>query len=106
MIIRKPYAFLIKNFRKIHIFLLILCGFIYYKCMQTRSFVTEFLQLETYDAYYEPITKYASVLSLLILLVIVGLSVVLVVLLRHKKKPWKLYMVPLVTYLFLFLPLF
>lgn len=102
MIIRKPYAFLIKNFRKIHIFLLILCGFIYYKCMQTRSFVTEFLQLETYDAYYESITKYASVLSLLILLVIVGLSVVLVVLLRHKKKPWKLYMVPLVTYLFLF----
>lgn len=103
MIIRKPYAFLIKNFRKIHIFLLILCGFIYYKCMQTRSFVTEFLQLETYDAYYEPITKYASVIALLVLLIIIGLSVVLVVLLRHKKKPWKLYIIPLVTYAFLFL---
>lgn len=103
MIIRKPYAFLIKNFRKIHIFLLVLCGFIYYKCMQTRSFVTEFLQLETYDAYYEPITKYASVLALLVLLIIVALSVVLIVLLRHKKKPWKLYMVPFVTYIFLFL---
>lgn len=102
MIIRKPYAFLIKNFRKIHIFLLVLCGFIYYKCMQTRSFVTEFLQLETYDAYYEPITKYASILALLVLIVIVGLSIVLVVLLRHKKKPWKLYLVPLVTYAFLF----
>lgn len=102
MIIRKPYAFLIKHFRKIHIFLLVLCGFIYYKCMQTRSFVSEFLQFETYDAYYEPITKYASVLALLVLLIIVGLSIVLVVLLRHKKKPWKLYMVPLVTYLFLF----
>ncbi len=102
MIIRKPYAFLIKNFRKIHIFLLVLCGFIYYKCMQTRSFVTEFLQLETYDAYYEPITKYASVISLLVLLIIVLLSVVLVVLLRYKKKPWKLYIIPLVTYTFLF----
>lgn len=103
MIIRKPYAFLIKNFRKIHIFFLILCGFVYYKCMQTRSFVSEFLQLETYDAYYEPITKYASILALLSLLVMIGLSIALVVLLRYKKKPWKLYMVPLCTYLFLFL---
>lgn len=103
MIIRKPYAFLIKNFRKIHIFLLILCGFIYYKCMQTRSFVAEFLHLETYDAYYEPITKYASVWALLVLLIIIALSIVLVVLLRHKKKPWKLYLVPLFTYSFLFL---
>lgn len=102
MIIRKPYAFLIKNFRKIHIFLLVLCGFIYYKCIQTRSFVTEFLYLETYDAYYEPITKYASVLALLILLIIIGLSAVLLVLLQHKKKPWKLYLVPIVTYSFLF----
>ncbi len=102
MIIRKPYAFLIKNFRKIHIFLLILCGFIYYKCMQTRSFVTEFLQLETYDAYYEPITKYASIFALIVLLIIIGLSIVLVVLLRYKKKPWKLYMVPLCSYIFLF----
>ena len=70
--------------------------------MQTRSFVTEFLQLETYDAYYEPITKYASVIALLVLLIIIGLSAVLVVLLRHKKKPWKLYIIPLVTYAFFF----
>ncbi len=103
MIIRKPYAFLIKNFKKIHIFLLVLCGFIYYKCMQTRSFVVEFLQLETYDAYYEPITKYASVLALIALIVVIGLSLVLVVLLQHKKKPWKLYLVPFVTYIFIFL---
>ena len=57
MIIRKPYAFLIKNFKKIHIFLLLLCCYIYYKNMQTRSFVSEFVQLGTYDAYNEPITR-------------------------------------------------
>lgn len=102
MIIRKPYAFLIKHFRRIHVFLLVLCGFIYYKCMQTRSFVTEFLDLQSYDPYYEPITKYASVLALIVLIGIVVLSFVLVVLLRHKKKPWKLYIIPVVTYTFLF----
>ena len=74
MIIRKPYAFLIKNFRKIHIFLLLLCCYVYYKNMQTRSFVSEFLQLGTYDSYNEPITDYASPLAIISLLMIIVLS--------------------------------
>ena len=106
MIIRKPYAFLIKHFRRIHIFMLVLSVYIYYKCMQTRSFVTEFLELQSYDPYYEPITKYASVLALLILIVLVVSSFIIVVLLRHKKKPWKLYIVPIVTYTFIFIVFF
>ena len=101
MIIRKPYAFLIKHFRKIHIFLLLLCGYVYYKNMQTRSFVSEFLQLESYDAYYEPITNYASFLAIIFLIIIIALSITLIILLRHKKKPWKLYIVPAISYLFL-----
>ena len=103
MIIRKPYAFLIKHFRRIHIFMLVLSVYIYYKCMQTRSFVSEFLELRSYDPYYEPIIRYASVLSLLVLIGLVVLSFTLVVLLRHKKKPWKLYVIPLVSYAFLFI---
>ena len=103
MIIRKPYAFLIKHFRRIHIFMLVLCVYVYYKTMQTRSFVSEFLELRSYDPFYEPITRYASVLALLVLIGLVVLSFTLVVLLRHKKKPWKLYIVPLVSYAFLFI---
>ena len=106
MIIRKPYAFLIKHFRKIHIFLLLLCGYVYYKNMQTRSFVSEFLQLESYDAYYEPITNYASVLAIIFLIIIIGLSITLIILLRHKKKPWKLYIIPALSYLFLLVVFF
>lgn len=101
MIIRKPYAFLIKNFKKIHIFLLVLCCYIYYKNMQTRSFVTEFLQLGTYDSYNEPITNHVNFFVVLCLLLVIGLSIGLVVLLRHKKKPWKLYVVPVVAYVFM-----
>ena len=62
MIFRKPYAFLIKNFRKIHIFLLFLCGFILYKTMQLSSFVKEFITYVSYDPYLEPITNYTSFL--------------------------------------------
>ena len=45
MIIRKPYAFLIKNFRKIHIVLLILSLFVAYKLINVNSFVYEFMKL-------------------------------------------------------------
>lgn len=101
MIIRKPYAFLIKNFKKIHIFLLLLCCYIYYKNMQTRSFVSEFLQLGTYDSYYEPVTDYVSGLAIISLLIVIGLSLALVIVLRHKKKPWKLYIIPVLSYAFM-----
>ena len=101
MIIRKPYAFLIKNFRKIHIFLLLLCCYVYYKNMQTRSFVSEFLQLGTYDSYNEPITNYINPLAIICLLIIIALSVALAIMLRHKKKPWKLYIVPVFSYAFM-----
>ena len=101
MIIRKPYAFLIKNFKKIHIFLLLLCCYIYYKNMQTRSFVSEFLQLGTYDAYNEPITDCISGLAIISLLIVIGLSLALVIVLRHKKKPWKLYIIPVLSYAFM-----
>ena len=101
MIIRKPYAFLIKNFRKIHIFLLLLCCYVYYKNMQTRSFVSEFLQLGTYDSYNEPITNYISPLAIISLLIIIVLSTALVIMLKHKKKPWKLYVIPVLSYAFM-----
>ena len=101
MIIRKPYAFLIKHFRKIHIILLILCGYIYYKNIQLSSFVNEFIDLGTYDIFTEPINNYVSPLAILAMLVLILGSGALVLLLRHKKKPWKLYILPIVEYAFL-----
>ncbi|MBE6157430.1 MAG: hypothetical protein E7160_01395 [Firmicutes bacterium] len=101
MIIRKPYAFLIKNFRKIHIFLLILCGYLFFKNSQIRSFVSEFLSLGSYDMYNEPISRYISPLVIISLLIAIGLFTTLIVLLRHKGKPWKLYLIPALEYLFM-----
>ena len=101
MIIRKPYAFLIKHFRKIHIFLLVLCGFIYYKNLQLSSFVNEFIKLGTYDSYAEPISNYVSSFSIISLVLMIIGSVVLLLLLKYKKKPWKLYLLPALEYIFI-----
>lgn len=102
MIIRKPYAFLIKNFRKIHIFLLVICAYIYYVNMSVRSFVNDFLSLGTYDSYLEPISKYINIFTFIVLILIIAISSILVILLKHKNKPWKLYIIPILQYIFLF----
>lgn len=102
MIIRKPYAFLIKNFRKIHIALLILGFYVFYKTVEVFGFVNEFMNLGVYDLYADPITKHITgLMQLSVLLMIIG-SASFVLLLRHKKKPWKTYLVPFLVYLLLF----
>ncbi len=98
MIIRKPYAFLIRHFKKIHIFLLALCLYVFYKNSQARSFVSEFLNLGTYDVYNEPISNYINFISILFIFIIIVLAIALIILLRHKGKPWKLYLIPVVAY--------
>ena len=102
MIIRKPYAFLIKNFKKIHIALLILSLFVGYKLVEVSGFVNEFMKFGTYDLYANPISNYISFGLMLSLLLIAGFSGALILLLIHKNKPWKAYLIPLIEYLILF----
>ncbi len=98
MIIRKPYAFLIKNFRKIHILMLLLCAFIYYKTITLNSFINEFMDLFSYDSYNEPISRYTGFFPSLTLIILIGISVALVVLLKRKNKPWKMYLLPIIEF--------
>ncbi|MBQ9019045.1 MAG: DUF4352 domain-containing protein [Bacilli bacterium] len=103
MIIRKPYAFLIKNFKKIHIFLLVFSIYVAYRVIDVSSFVNEFMNLGTYDLFKDPITNHITwVLNVFILLLILG-NIAILFLLNHKKKPWKLYLVPIIEYFALFL---
>ena len=105
MIIRKPYAFLIKNFKKIHIFLLLLAIFVAYKLFDVNSYVNEFMRLGTYDMFGDPISKHIDIwLNLSIFLLVVG-STSLLFLLYYKKKPWKIYLIPCIEYFSLFIVL-
>ena len=98
MIIRKPYAFLIKHFRKIHILLLVISDFVYYKNLQLSSFINEFIKLGTYDVYNEPISQFVNFFSIVAMLLIIVGSAMLILLLYHKQKPWKLYIIPIIEY--------
>ena len=102
MIFRKPYAFLIKNFKKIHIFLLVLSLFVAYKLLDVNKFVGDFMLYGSYDIFQDPISGHITIwLRIAILLIAIG-SIALLFLLRHKQKPWKIYLLPIIEYVALF----
>ena len=102
MIIRKPYAFLIKNFRKIHIVLLFLSLFIAYKIYDINHFLNSYMSSGIYDSYKNPITLHVSFWLLLSVLLVITGSITLLILLNYKKKPWKLYLLPVIEYIAMF----
>ena len=102
MILRKPYALLIQYFQRIHLILILLSAYIFYKIIALRTFVADFLNTESYNAYYEPISNYINSLLLISIILVVIISIVLIVLLRYKKKPWKIYLLPVIEYIFMF----
>ncbi len=102
MIFRKPYAFLIKNFRKIHIVLLLISLYCAYQLFDVSRFVSDFMQYGTYDIFQNPISKHITWLLRLSTLLLAAGSAALLILLRYKKKPWKVYLIPIIEYLVLF----
>ena len=101
MVFRKPYAFLIKNFKKIHIVVLLLCVFVYFKVNSIMKFVKEFIHYGTYSASLESFSSHTGFLFYFaILLIIVG-SFLLLVLLKRKNKPWKIYLLYIFEYILL-----
>lgn len=97
MIIRKPYAFLIKNYRKIHIVLFVLSLFIAYKLFDVSAYVNEFMRSSiSFDLYANPVENHIDFfLTFSLFLVMIG-SAALLFLLYYKKKPWKIYLAPLI----------
>ena len=103
MIFRKPYAFLIKNFRKIHILLLLLGFYVFYKENQIMAFVREYISLGTYSSSLESINNVATGLVIFSIILIIIISILMMWLLYYKKKPWKTYLIIIVEYIIQYL---
>ena len=101
MILRKPYALLIQHFQKIHLVLILCSAYIFYKITFLSTFVNDFIRTESYNSYYEPMSNYINPLLIISIILVIVTSIVLMVLLRYKKKPWKIYLIPLFEYVFM-----
>ena len=100
MVLRKPYALLIRYFQRIHLLLILISAYIFYKFSILQGFVRDFINTESYNAYYEPISNYINLPFFIALLAVIIISIVLIVLLIYKKKPWKIYLLPVIEYIF------
>lgn len=99
MVFRKPYAFLIKNFKKIHLLLLLLWVYIYYKMYILKGFVSEFITFGTYNKNLEGISTKITIPFYLSIILVIIISIAMLVLLIYKKKPWKIYLAPILVYI-------
>lgn len=97
MVLRKPYAFLIKNFKKINILLLALVIFIAYKDVSLYGFLRDYASTGIYNETLDSISNYINVLGYLALIFIFIISGVLAYLLKYKNKPYASYLYILIS---------
>ena len=98
MILRKPYAFLIKNFKLLHAIMLLLMGFVLFKTLDILSAFDDFFTSQAVLLNSDiPVTVYPPLLFVSSILIIV-LSGVLLWVMAVKDKPYKLYIVNIAIY--------
>jgi len=97
MILRKPYAFLIKNFKKINLILLALTIFILWKQLDLYSFVKDYIQTGVYNTMLDSISNYVNIFTYLSIGLVLIISMILAYLLKYKDKPYISYIIILIT---------
>lgn len=98
MILRKPYAFLIRHFQKINLALFLLAVYIIYKNLTFLGMVREYLTTKYYNPIVTPMSDYTSFFFYLGIVSIVVICSVLIYLLYYKKKPVIVYGLTILEY--------
>ncbi len=101
MIFRKPYAFLIKHFRLIHLILTIILGYILYRTNRVLSFFNEYLDMRTYERMENLKKIYIPNYLYLIILSSILISIIIFWLMKAKEKPLKYYIFQILYYVVL-----
>ena len=99
MVLRKPYAFLIKHFKAIHILLVILMGILGYKMYNMSSFLGPYLAQGEYGVVSGVAGKYIGFFGLFLPLLIIILLGTIAFLLKRKEKPIKYYLITIIIYI-------
>lgn len=100
MILRKPFAILIKYFKVIHIILTILSFYLIYRTNLLLNFFNEYMATNN-SVIGKDLTGelYSSLMYISLFVIIVG-SLIILGLMLFKKKKVKLYIYNIVTYIF------
>lgn len=103
MILRKPYALLIKNFRLIHILMTILTVFFFLKCSDMLSFLSDYISNTGFIIESYRIKELIPLTLNLGLIFFILINIVILVLMKMKDKSITLYVINIVFYISLFI---
>lgn len=99
MIVKKPYAFLIKNFRIIHGFLFLFLLYVGKQTLDIYDFYRDYLVFHSYNSTLDLVKEYISIGMFFFTILIIGISAVIFFILALKNKPKKLYVYIMITYI-------
>ena len=100
MVFRKPYAFLIKNFKLIHIILTILMGILFAKMRNIVDFFNEYINSGIFGRVPEVIKEYFGISGFLLPITIIVLLIIILYLLKLKEKPIKYYLFAILGFVY------
>lgn len=100
MIVRKPYAFLIKHFKLIHFFLFGFMLYLSFKTTNVLKYVKTFIGTVTPER--DLASNYISIFMFISIIFILFISIVIYFLMRYKKKPKTIYFLTILGYVILF----
>ena len=105
MIIRKPYAFLIKYFKIIHIILWIFITFMLFNTRNIYTFFKEYLLTGTYVHVPDMALEYINISMIIITILLVSMFLLIMLLMKEKKKPIIYYLTATIFYFLTFISL-
>ena len=109
MILKKPYAFLVKHFRMIHVLLLLSASYLMYKSWNIASFFEKYISdnLRVYSIKMDELAStYVTIPMFIVSFAIFILTGVILYLMKHKKKPIFFYLYIMLTYVLIIISYF
>ena len=107
MILRKPYAFLIKHFKLIHFIIFVCMIYILFKTWNIVDFLSGYISNGQVISTFEDISSiYVSNMLLISVIFLILILAVVLYLMKHKKKPSLYYILSLCIYSILIFLLF
>ena len=103
MIIKKPYAFLIRNFRIIHGLLFVMILYLMFKTINIYSFFNQYVIQNAFQYQYNLASIYASPIMYLLSVLIIIVSLIVFYILSIKGKGNKLYLIIFIYYAIFFM---
>ena len=91
MILRKPYAFLIKYFRLIHIIMFIVFSYLVFSLRPIYIFFSDYVSGNNYMYFENMAQKYISPILFVMVIIVMAMAIGIYFLMRKKNKPILFY---------------